>query len=327
MDLYPITVCSLEIFFQIDGDLFERQYKESLSTYSSWEQKDHADKWLLFPENMGTHLSIDETSLSDGELYTILTNKAAKGKKGTIVAIVEGVNSETIIPILKKINEQQREQVIEVTHDLSDTMRKIVSRCFPNARHTIDRFHVQKLALEAVQQMRIEYRWEAIQADTDARESAKLENRKYEPVCFTNGDTRKELLARSRYLLFKSPDKWKEKQKKRAQILFEQYPKLKEAYSLAHSLRLFYAKNSIKDAARLNLARWYNKVAEADFKSFNVIAATIYEHYEDIINFFVERSTNASAESFNAKIKAFRAKLHGVTDVKFFLYRLTNIYA
>ena len=327
MDLYPITARSLEIFYQIDGDLFERQYKESLSTYSSWEQKGHADKWLLFPENMGTHLSIDETSLSDGELYTILTNKAAKGKKGTIVAIVEGVNSETIIPILKKINEQQREQVIEVTHDLSDTMRKIVSRCFPNARHTIDRFHVQKLALEAVQQMRIEYRWEAIQADTDARESAKLENRKYEPVCFTNGDTRKELLARSRYLLFKSPDKWNEKQKKRAQILFEQYPKLKEAYSLAHSLRLFYAKNSIKDAARLNLARWYNKVAEADFKSFNVIAATIYEHYEDIINFFVERSTNASAESFNAKIKAFRAKLHGVKDVKFFLYRLTNIYA
>ena len=143
--------------------------------------------------------------------------------------------------------------------------------------------------------MRIEYRWEAIQADTDARESAKLEGRKYEPVCFENGDTRKELLARSRYLLFKSPDKWTEKQKTRAHILFEQYPKLHEAYSSAHSLRLFYAKNSIIDAARLNLARWYNKVAETDFKAFNVIATTIYEHYEDIINFFVERSTNASA--------------------------------
>ena len=327
MDLYPITARSLEIFYQIDGDLFERQYKESLSTYNSWDQVSHADKWLLFSENIGTHMSIDETSLSDGELYTILTNKAAKGKKGAIVAIVEGVNSETIIPVLQKINEQQREQVVEVTHDLSDTMHKIVRKCFPNARHTIDRFHVQKLALEAVQQMRIDYRWEAIQADTDARESAKLEDRKYEPICFENGDTRKELLARSRYLLFKSPDKWTEKQKIRAHILFEQYPKLREAYSLAHSLRLFYAKNSIKDAARLNLARWYNKVAEADFKSFNVIAATIYEHYEDIINFFVERSTNASAESFNAKIKDFRAKLHGVTDVKFFLYRLTNIYA
>lgn len=327
MDLYPITARSLEIFYQIDGDLFERQYKESLSNYNKWEQKEHADKWLLFPENIGTHLSIDETSLSDGELYTILTNKAAKGRKGAIVAIVEGVNSETIIPVIQKISEKQREQVVEVTHDLSDTMHKIVRQCFPKARHTIDRFHVQKLALEAVQQMRIEYRWEAIQADTDARENAKLEGRKYEPTCFENGDTRKELLARSRYLLFKSPDKWSEKQKKRAQILFEQYPKLKEAYSLSHSLRMFYGKNSVKDAARLNLARWYNKVAESEFKSFNVIAATIYEHYNDILNFFVERSTNASAESFNAKIKAFRGKLHGVTDIKFFLYRLTNIYA
>lgn len=146
--------------------------------------------------------------MSDGELYTILTNKAAKGKKGAIVAIFEGVNSETIIPILQKINEQQREQVVEVTHDCSDTMHKIVRKCFRNARHTIDRFHVQKLALEAVQQMRIEYRWESMQADTDARENAKLENLKYEPMCFDNGDTRKELLARSRYLLFKSPDKW-----------------------------------------------------------------------------------------------------------------------
>ena len=47
---------------------------------------------------------------------------------------------------------------------------------------------------------------------------------------------------------------------------------------------MFYAKNSVKDAARLNLARWYDRVAQAEFKSFNVLAATIHEHYEDIIN-------------------------------------------
>jgi hypothetical protein len=41
-------------------------------------------------ENIGKRLSIDETSLSNGELYTILTNKAAKGKKGTIVAMIAG---------------------------------------------------------------------------------------------------------------------------------------------------------------------------------------------------------------------------------------------
>jgi hypothetical protein len=39
---------------------------------------------------MGKHLSIDETALSKGELYTIITNKKAKGKKGAIVAIQKG---------------------------------------------------------------------------------------------------------------------------------------------------------------------------------------------------------------------------------------------
>ena len=90
---------------------------------------------------------------------------------------------------------------------------------------------------------------------------------------------------------------------------------------------MIYSKNSVKDAARLSLARWYNQVAESEFKSFNTISATVYEHYEEILNFFINRSTNASAESFNAKIKAFRSLLRGVSDIKFFLFRLTKIYA
>ena len=89
---------------------------------------------------------------------------------------------------------------------------------------------------------------------------------------------------------------------------------------------MIFSKNSIKDAARLNLARWYNRVAESEFKSFNTIAATVHEHYDEILNFFINRSTNASAESFNAKIKTFRASLRGVTDMKFFLFRVANIW-
>ena len=50
-------------------------------------------------------------------------------------------------------------------------------------------------------------------------------------------------------------------------------------------------------------------------------------NYIDILNFFDNRSTNASAESFNAKIKNFRAQLRGISDVKYFLFRLQKIYA
>ena len=81
------------------------------------------------------------------------------------------------------------------------------------------------------------------------------------------------------------------------------------------------------DAARLSMAKWYNKVDEAGFRSFNVIAATFYEHYDDILNFYTNRSSNAAAESFNAKIKAFRASLRDIVDEKFFLYSLAKIYA
>ena len=147
------------------------------------------------------------------------------------------------------------------------------------------------------------------------------------PFRYPNGDTRKELLMRSRYLLFKSSNNWTERQKERASILFDEYPDIRQAYGLCHSLRMIFSKNSIKDAARLSMARWYNKVEEAGLHSFNVIAATFYEHYDDILNFYNNRFSNALAESFNAKIKLFRANLRGVVDKKFFLFRITKLFA
>ncbi len=158
-------------------------------------------------------------------------------------------------------------------------------------------------------------------------EEAKLIGKKYQPRTFENGDTKKELLARSRYLLLKSSEKWTDSQKQRAKILFKLYPKLQTAYGLCHSLRMIFAKNTIKNAARLSMAKWYNKVEEAGFDSFNVIAATFYEHYDDILNFYNNRASNAAAESFNSKIKLFRTNLRGVRDKSFFLFRIKNLYA
>ena len=327
MDTLPIPAQSLERYYHINGKQLERHYKEHLSGFADWQPKEHAHKWLLFPQNMGPRISIDETTLTNGELYTIVTNKAAKGRKGVLVAIISGTGSNVVCDVLDRIPEELCLQVEEVTLDMSGSMRKIVCHCFPSANRVIDRFHVQKLAFDAIQEMRIAHRWDAINQETEDKENAKLLNIKYRPQMLPNGDTLKQLLARSRYLLFKSPEKWSQSQKARAAILFERYPDIEKAYSLTHSLRMIYNKNTIKDAARLSLAKWYNKVEEAGFKSFNTIAATIHEHYEEILNFFVNRSTNASAESFNAKLKAFRASLRGVSDIKFFLFRVSNIYA
>lgn len=87
---------------------------------------------------------------SNGELYTFVTNRDRHTGEGSLVAVVSGTKSEDVIQVLRLIDEEERMNVEEVTLDLSDSMRKIVSVAFPKAQRVIDRFHIQKLACDAV---------------------------------------------------------------------------------------------------------------------------------------------------------------------------------
>ena len=282
---------------------------------------------MLYGKNLGKYLSLDETSLSNGELYTILTNKDANGKKGCIIAIVKGTKAKDVINVLNKISVERRNIVKEVTVDMAGNMNLIAKKCFPKTEIVTDRFHVQKLASEAVQEERIRLRWKIIEQENKAIEDARKAGKVYKPELLSNGDTHRQLLARSRYLLFKSKTKWTPRQMERAEIVFKLYPTIEKAYNLSQGLSYIFENNTDKNIARLKLAHWYNEVELSEFKSFNTIARSIQMHYESILNYFNNRSTNAAAESFNAKIKEFRAQFRGVRDVKFFLYRLTKLYA
>lgn len=187
-----------------------------MSNFYEWAEREHAERYLIFPENIGSQLSMDETSLSYDELYTIVTNKAAKGKKGAIVAIIKGTCAETVISHLQKISISKRHKVTEITLDMAGNMELIAKRCFPKASLVTDRFHVQKLAIEALQEMRIAYRWQAIDQESAEIELSKELNKVYKPHVLENGDTHKQLLARSRYLLFKAENKWTPNQRLRS---------------------------------------------------------------------------------------------------------------
>lgn len=160
MDESPVSPTVLGHFFQIDGKQLQQQYKHHLSDYTNWEQKEHAAEWMLFEQNIGPQLSIDETAFSSGELYTIVTNKSAKGRKGSLVAMIKGTQSDYLIDILKKIPKRLRVKVEEVTVDMAGSLNRVVDKCFPRASKVIDRFHVQQLAFDGVQEVRIKYRWE-----------------------------------------------------------------------------------------------------------------------------------------------------------------------
>ncbi|OCB75523.1 hypothetical protein LPBF_07940 [Flavobacterium crassostreae] len=109
--------------------------------------------------------------------------------------------------------------------------------------------------------------------------------------------------------------------------MFDLYPVKKEAYNLSQGLRNIFENTTDKIIGFARLAKWHEKVNQSGFKSFGTISRSIMNHYQTILNYFDNRSTNASAESFNAKIKAFKSQFRGVRNVEFFLFRLTNIYA
>ena len=241
--------------------------------------------------------------------------------------MIKGTKSDDVIKILQKIPVNKRNKVQEITLDMAGSMVLISKTSFPKASLVTDRFHVQQLASEAVQEIRIKYRWEALDDENEAIEDYKNKGLIYKPRILINGDTIKQLLARSRFLLYKHYSKWTETQKERANILFEYYPDIEKAYNLSQKLSHIYQNTTEKNIALTKLARWYDEVDKANFKSFNTISRTIQIHYRTILNYFDNRSTNASAESFNAKIKAFRAQFRGVRDIPFFLFRLTKIFA
>ena len=268
----------------MNGQTLRKQYKEVISGFREWAEADHANKYLIFPDNIGENLSLDETSLSNGDVYTLLTNKAGKGKKGTLVAIIQGVSADNINKILRKIPYKHREKVKTITTDLSSAMMLIAKTTFPSATLINDRFHVQQLMNEAVDQLRIAYRWEVLERENEEirqyREKRKAaiskEERdligKWVPKRYSNGETLPQILAKGRHVLRKHKSKWNEQQQQRAQVLFEQFPRLEQAYGLCLKLTDVFNKRFKIGEARLALAKWYNEVEMFDCKEFNRVS-------------------------------------------------------
>ena len=294
---------------------------------------------MLYPENLGSDMSLDETCLSNGDVYTILTNKAAHGGKGTVAAMIRGVATDVVSSVLKKIPLSKRLKVKTVTTDLSSAMMLTVRKTFPGASLINDRFHVQQLISEAVDQLRIRHRWEVLEAENKAimehrarRKAAKTKEEReligqWEPERMDNGETLPQIMARSRHIVLKHESNWNEQQRQRAKILFAKFPDLETAYNLFLKLAEIFNKKSTPAVARLNLAKWYNDVEAFGDNQFNKVLETFENHNPTIINYFEQRLTNASAESFNAKIKAFRTQFRGVGDIKFFMFRLATLYS
>ena len=346
-------------FFRTDGKYLSHVYKEHLSGFEDWDQKEHADEWVLLEENMGERLSIDETMLHH-DLFTFLSNKDGHCKKGTLIAAVKGTTVADVTKHLDRIPEEKRQEVKEVTMDFSDSMMGIVKKEFPQAEIVIDLFHViqlygkkgldaMRMKLKRANTTEVKKQEREFKKQQDRRAKArkryaeshkpkknkngkrigrppKRKNEKFEPPKLSNGETMADLLTHVRYPMMKSPEDWTEFQKGEMKLLFGIEPKMKVAYGLLCALRNIFSKIKDRKKAKKALRKWYENVGKTRIRELISVRDTIKAKEEYVLNYFNNRSTNAAAESFNSKIKGLRAQVHGVNDLAFFMFRCAKIF-
>jgi len=266
---------------------------------------------IFKPKHIWSHMNIDEKMI--GKRYCVILSNAKSGK---IAMLLESMNPQIIANALSCFGTEVLHRVKHICCDMSPMFKKLCRQCFRQAIITVDKFHVIKHVLDFLQGLRVEMK----------NNLSKDDNQQIQGTLWT----KKQLLTKSRYLLFKSKDKWNEDEKIIAGHLFRVYPKIQLAYQYVERLRHWYnIANKVKPKWWLekHLEQWVEDI-EQDFpKSSKFICKMLMKHQQHIINFFSDGLTNSKAENLNGKIQRFVANNYGLRNRDFFYYRLQVYFA
>jgi transposase len=334
VDDKPVNFTTIGGFLQLKPQTVYYWYRNYLSGYpeaveskewgkNNFTASDKREKSVpvLKPENFGEQMSVDEKMI-DEEFYTVMTNR----QTGKIALLAETLTVTELNKLIDKTG-QAKQKVKTITADLSPTYEKFCEQSFPDAMIVADKFHVVKHIIEAVQTLRLRIKQEEIAL----LPATKKERREYEKQTkLINGESRIELLTRSRYVLFKRTSNWTASQQKRATLLFETFPQLKDTYELTQQIRKWLDKENIGQyewKIEQQLIHWYDCAEQAKLPEVENLIRIIGSHEEKIMNYFKTGKTNAKAEAMNSKIQRFITANYGVRDKDFFLYRLAHYYS
>jgi len=291
---------------------------------------------IFKPENLGTNMTIDEKNIGN-ECYTIIANKDT----GKIFLMIMTTKSKLICKVLSKLSLKYRLKVKVITKDLAEGYDWVARTMFPNAKKVADKFHVLKLGFQALQDVRVRFRQEILTQEREKNNKLKTSKNKniqnsknindnaklnYFKNKFENGETPKELLARSRYLLFKKEKDWSDSQLERAKILFYNFPEINAAYEFINAFRDFYEKDNLQDAKKSLDAIYLDAKSSKTPEIINFVS-TLKRHEAVILNYFITKQTNAFAESLNAKIQRFVISSFGFRDRQFFHFRIKEHFS
>ena len=227
-------------------------------------------------------IAMDETSFRHGHKYVTVAVDAVKRR----VFDVEPGRDKTAV---KNVGEKPErnggntKSVNSVTSDMSASYLSAVREVFPNAKQTIDKFHVKQVLLKAL---------DAVRKD-EQKESG-----------------RKKELFLCRKLFMVPQGRMTDKQRTMVAELSKQYKKTGRAFRIVQSLDDFYASTSMVEAQeRLDkLCSWMRRCRLKPMKN---AALTLRNHSKEILNYFHTRLTNAICEGINAMIQAAKRKARG----------------
>lgn len=293
-------------------------------------------------ENMGEDMAIDEKQIGE-EMHTVLSNR----QTGKIAMLAQSIKAKELISLLPEF-QGKGFSVKSITRDLSPSYDWFCRQFFCNALHVADKFHIIKSLLDACQDVRVRYRQELLsekrlkyeafkKREQERKQECKQKNQPfiakkfiYQEKKTANGETLLELLARSRYLLYKYPDDWTDSQKQRALDLFSHYPQIEKSYKLSCDFRTWYRKENIgipREEMKKRLNQWYLDVEKEDVMEMENFKSLVERNEGVIVNYFVKGDTNAIAECINSKIQRFIMTNQGTRDREFFYFRLGKLFS
>lgn len=218
-------------------------------------------------------MGIDEVNLA-GAFRCVITNLSTNN----VFDILESRTQEHLKPYFEKMPD--RERVEWVCTDMWRPFKRSFSKYLPNARLVIDKFHVVKMASEALEE----------------------ERKKYQATLSKN--ERVQVKKSIRWLTLKRPGNLNATEQEALEVVRQTIPDLAKAYDFKEAFFRIYDDPDKKSAMRA-FETWENNLPNNDLPKFHELAKTVYNHYEDIFAYWdsPSRITNAYTECLNGLIK------------------------
>lgn len=235
-------------------------------------------------------IGVDELAWKAGHKYVSLVVDHLRSR---VVWVGEGKNEQTLNGFFNELGEERTKELTHATMDLSAAFNKAVSERAPHVRKVFDRFHVQKLANEALDTVRRQ----------QVREHA--------------GSEEGKALKQSRWALLKNPWKLTVPQGEKLSLLRKKNQTLYRAWLLKESLARGMDYVQPKRAAE-HLEKWCQWASHSKLAPFAKLAKTVKRHEDGILAYVETGLSNGVVEGINNKIRALIRRAYGFRSPRAF---------